>query len=58
VKFTEAPRAKPSQKLALECLKLDRLDIICPGSANYPLAERVYVTGLEKVAELFKALET
>jgi predicted AAA+ superfamily ATPase len=58
VKFTEAPRAKPSQKLALECLKLDRLDIICPGSASYPLAERVYVTGLEKVAELFKALET
>lgn len=58
VKFTEAPRAKPSQKLALECLKLDRLDIICPGSATYPLAERVYATGLEKAAELFKLLET
>jgi hypothetical protein len=38
-------------------LKLDRLDIICPGSASYPLAERVYATGLEKAAELFKALE-
>jgi hypothetical protein len=58
VKFTDAPRAKPSQKLALECLKLDRLDIICPGSATYPLAERVYATGLEKAAELFKLLET
>jgi hypothetical protein len=57
VKFTDAPRAKPSQKLALECLKLDRLDIICPGSASYPLDEKVHVTGLEKAAELFKGLK-
>jgi hypothetical protein len=57
MKFTATPRARPSQKLALDCLKLDRLDIICPGFANYPLAEKVYATGLEKVAELFKALE-
>ena len=56
VKFTDAPRAKPSQKLALDCLKVDRLDIIYLGSASYPLAEKVHVTGLEKVAELFKAL--
>ena len=26
------------------------------GSASYPLAEKVHVTGLEKAAELFKAL--
>ena len=57
VKFTDAPRAKPSQKLALDCLKVDRLDIIYLGSASYPLAEKVHVTGLEKVAELFKGLK-
>jgi hypothetical protein len=45
-----ALRATPSQKLALDCLKPDRLNIICPGSASYPLCENVYATGLEEVA--------
>ena len=53
VKYSDAPRAKPSQKLALECLQLDRLDIICPGAASYPLGEKIYATGIEKVFELF-----
>ena len=37
-----------------ERLQLDRLDIICPGAASYPLGEKIYVTGIEKVAELFQ----
>ena len=37
----------------LSRLQLDRLDIICPGAASYPLGEKIYVTGIEKVSELF-----
>lgn len=57
VKYTDAPRRRPSQKLALDCLKLDRLDIVCPGSASYPLDEKVHVAGLDKVVELFEKLK-
>lgn len=56
VKSTEALRAKPSQKLTLDYLKLDHLVIICPGSASYPLCENVHTTELEKVAERFKGI--
>jgi hypothetical protein len=42
-----------SQKLALNALGLERIDIICPGSANYPLAEKIHVTGLQHAAALF-----
>jgi uncharacterized protein len=53
VKYTDRPGVTASQKLALDCLGLDRLDIICPGAGSYPLAEKIHVTGLERVAELF-----
>lgn len=54
IKYSDTPRTTSSQKMALECLHLDRLDIICPGSAAYPLADKIHVTGLEKVADLFR----
>jgi len=50
IKYTDAPRRSPAQKLALECLRLDRLDIVCPGSNHYPLDEKVFVTGIQRVA--------
>jgi len=50
IKYTETPRRSPSQKLAMECLRLDRLDLVIPGSAHYPLGEGVFVTGLQKLA--------
>lgn len=53
VKFTDHPKVTASQKLALESLRLDRLDIICPGDASYPLADKIHVTGLTRVADLF-----
>ncbi len=53
VKFTDHPKVTASQKLALESLRLDRLDIICPGDASYPLTEKIHVTGLARVADLF-----
>ena len=51
IKYTDTPRRTTSQKLALESLQLDRLDVICPGEAHYPLDERCFVTGIERVAE-------
>ena len=51
-KFTDAPARTKSQKLAIECLKLDRLDIICPGDRSYPLDEKLHVTGLENAAAM------
>ncbi len=53
VKFTDHPKVTASQKLAIESLRLDRLDIVCPGDASYPLTEKIHVTGLTKVADLF-----
>ena len=53
MKYTDRPGITASQKLALECLRLDRLDIICPGKARYPLAENIHVTGLDRLPEHF-----
>ncbi len=53
VKYTDAPSVTASQRLALECLKLDRIDIVCPGGASYPLDDKIHVTGLDRVAERF-----
>lgn len=53
VKFTDQPKTTRSQQLAIKSLRLDRLDIICPGDANYPLAENIHVTGLAHVAKIF-----
>ena len=51
IKYTDTPRRTASQKLALESLQLDRLDVICPGQAHYPLDDCCFVTGIERVAE-------
>ena len=55
VKYTDHPGVTPSNRLALESLGLDRLDIICPGNASYPLDEKIHVTGLDKMKQLFGA---
>jgi len=53
IKYTDTPAVTASQRLALESLKLDRIDIVCPGAASYPLDEKVFVSGLERVGEVF-----
>jgi uncharacterized protein len=55
IKYTDAPRRSPSQKLAMECLGLDRLDIVCPGAMHYPLGDKVFVTGIQRIAEQLTA---
>ena len=56
VKSKETLRAKPSQRLALDCLKLDHLAIICPESTNCPLDEKVKPSRIEKLAKLFRTI--
>ena len=46
VKYTDAPKVTSSQRAALEILRLDSLTIVCPGSASYPLDDRIHVRGL------------
>lgn len=46
-KYSDAPRITPSMKLAIEDLKLDKLDVIYPGNKDYPLAGNIHVHGLE-----------
>jgi predicted AAA+ superfamily ATPase len=50
IKYTDTPRVTASQRAALELLQLERLTIVCPGHANYPLAEKIEVTGLTRLA--------
>jgi predicted AAA+ superfamily ATPase len=52
-KYTDAPKRTKSQKIAIECLGLDRLDIVCPGNARYPLDEKIHVAGLENIIAEF-----
>ena len=51
IKYTDTPRRTASQRLALESLQLDRLDVVCPGNAHYPLGERSFVPGIERMAD-------
>jgi hypothetical protein len=46
VKYTDTPKLTASQRTAIEHLKLDSLMIVCPGTASYPLAEKIQVRGL------------
>jgi predicted AAA+ superfamily ATPase len=50
VKYTDAPRVTNGQRAALELLGLERLTIVCPGDADYPLADKIQVTGLARFA--------
>lgn len=48
-KRTEAPALTPSMRIALEDLKLDRLDVVHAGQATFPLAERVRAIPLSRI---------
>jgi len=51
VKYTATPKVTTSQRIALEQLNLDALTIVCPGCADYPLDEKIHVTGLAHIAD-------
>ncbi len=50
-KRMDAPRLTPSMKIAVEDLRLDRLMVLYPGEKAYPLAERIEVMPLIRLAD-------
>ncbi len=48
-KRTTAPRLTPSMRMALDDLKLDRLDLIHAGEKTFPMAERVRAIPLQRI---------
>ncbi|HSB69847.1 MAG TPA: ATP-binding protein [Candidatus Methylomirabilis sp.] len=49
-KRMDAPTLTPSMRIALRDLRLEGLVVLHPGTASYPLAERVHVTPLAALA--------
>ena len=48
-KYTDHPTMTKSMHSALADLKLDQLTVVVPGEADFPLAEKVRVLGLERL---------
>lgn len=49
VKRTSTPRVTPSMRSALEVLRLERLDVVYPGTDVFPLGERLRAVGIESL---------
>lgn len=52
VKYTDAPKITSSERSALEHLQLERLTVVIPGEADYPLADRIRVLGIDRMLEV------
>ena len=50
-KYSSAPKPTRSMHTALQDLGLDRITIVCPGDAAYPLTDRIRVAGLRALAQ-------
>jgi predicted AAA+ superfamily ATPase len=50
----DAPHLTPSMKIAMEDLQLDRLIVFYPGEKAYPLADRIEVVPLVRLADTAK----
>ncbi|MEM6899776.1 MAG: hypothetical protein AAF583_08405, partial [Pseudomonadota bacterium] len=46
-KRSDAPVLTPSMKIAMEDLVLERIDVIYPGTIEYPLADKIHAVPLE-----------
>jgi predicted AAA+ superfamily ATPase len=54
IKRTSAPRPTRSMRTALDALRLERIDVVYPGSEIFPMAERIRAVGIESLAEALK----
>lgn len=48
-KFADSPKLTPACRMALDCLKLDQLTLVCPGDAAHELEAKVRVRGLSRI---------
>lgn len=51
-KYTDTPKITKSMNIALQTLKLEKIFVIYPGSANFKLSDRIVAVGLEKLGEI------
>jgi predicted AAA+ superfamily ATPase len=51
IKYTETPRITKSMLMAIETLRLDRLDVIYPGKETFLLGDKIRATPLHTVLE-------
>lgn len=51
MKFSDTPKVTKSMLIALEDLKLDRIDVIHPGAHSFPLSEKIWATAIGKLAD-------
>ncbi|MEP7012111.1 MAG: ATP-binding protein [Acidobacteriota bacterium] len=56
IKRTDAPKVTPSMRIALNDLKLDRLDVIHAGEFAFPMTEGIRAIPLAKIWELLDPL--
>jgi len=49
VKRTTAPKVTPSMRVALEDLRIDRLDVLHAGQETYPLTDRIRAVPVQKI---------
>ena len=52
IKYTDAPRLKPSMEIALSDLELERLFVIYPGETRYVISKKIEALPLEELASL------
>jgi uncharacterized protein len=51
LKFTDAPKVTKSMLIALEDLRLDRIDVVHAGRHSFPMRERIWAISIEKLRE-------
>lgn len=54
-KRSGAPTLTSSMKIAMEDLKLDRLDVLYPGAKPYPLTDKINAIPLKDWLKLYSA---
>jgi predicted AAA+ superfamily ATPase len=47
--FSDSPKLTAACRMALDCLKLDQLTLVCPGDAAYELEAKVRVRSLSRI---------
>lgn len=57
IKLTSAPKLTPSMRIALEDLKLHRLDVIHAGDATFPLTNRIRAVSVSRILKDIRPLK-
>jgi predicted AAA+ superfamily ATPase len=56
-KHTDAPRVTPSMRVAMQDLKLKRLDVVHRGAESFPMGDRIRAVPISKVMQEIEILD-